>query len=78
MHARGASLFTVALLAVALVGCSSPDTGTSSAASVTPGPTSAPAAPPRTGITAQPRSSALQVQARDVRLVRVGTAELAL
>ena len=72
------SPFTVALLAVALVGCSSPDTGTGSAASVTPGPTSSTAAPPRTGITAEPRSSALPVRARDVRLVRVGTAELAL
>lgn len=72
------SLVTVVLLAVALGGCSSPDAGTGSAATVTPGPTSSAPAPPRTGITAQPRSSALPVRARDVRLVRVGTDELAL
>ena len=36
------------------------------------------AATPGTGITAEPRSSALPVQARDLRLVRVGTNELAL
>ncbi|HEX5813351.1 MAG TPA: hypothetical protein VFY38_14685, partial [Pseudonocardia sp.] len=60
------SLATVVLLAGALVGCSAPDTGTGSAVTVTPGPTSSAAAPPRTGITAQPRSSALQVEARDV------------
>jgi len=74
------SPFTVALLAAALAGCSSSDTGTGAGntPSVTSGPTSSTAAPPRTGITAEPRSSALQVQARDVRLVRVGTAELAL
>ena len=72
------SPFTVALLAGALVGCSSSDTATGNAASVTPGPASSTAAPPRTGITAEPRSSALPVRARDVRLVRVGTAELAL
>jgi hypothetical protein len=72
------SPFTVALLAGALVGCSSSDTGSGHAASVTPGPASSTAAPPRTGITAEPRSSALPVRARDVRLIRVGTAELAL
>jgi hypothetical protein len=72
------SLVTVVLLAVALGGCSSPDAGTTGAATVTPGPTSSAPAPPRTGITAQPRSSALPVRARDVRLVRVGTDELAL
>lgn len=77
MHAAR-SLATVVLLAGALVGCSGPDTGTGSAATVTPGPTSSAPAPPRTGITAQPRSSALPVRARDVRLVRVGTDELAL
>jgi hypothetical protein len=72
------SPFTVALLAGALVGCSSTGTGTGSAASVIPGPTASTAAPSGTGITAEPRSSALPVRARDVRLVRVGTAELAL
>ena len=73
-------LVTVVLLAGVLGGCSSSDTGTGtgSAASVTPGPASSTPAPPRTGITAEPRSSALPVRARDVRLVRVGTAELAL
>ncbi len=68
----------VALLAVALAGCSSPGTRTGTAAPVSAAPTPSAGATPGTGITAEPRSSALPVRARDVRLVRVGTAELAL
>ena len=72
------SPFIVALLAVALAGCSSASTATGTAAPVSAAPTPSAEASPRTGITAEPRSSALQVQARDLRLVRVGTDELAL
>ena len=68
----------VALLAVALAGCSSASTATGTAAPVSAAPTRSAEASPGTGITAGPRSSALQVQARVLRLVRVGTDELAL
>jgi outer membrane protein OmpA-like peptidoglycan-associated protein len=74
--------FTVALpavaLAVVLAGCSGtgPTAPASSASSAAP--TQSAAAGSGSGITAEPRSSALQVQARDVRLVRNGTDELAL
>jgi len=72
------SPFIVALLAVALAGCSSASTATGTSAPVSAAPTPSAEASPVTGITAGPRSSALQVQARDLRLVRVGTDELAL
>ena len=72
------SPFIVALLAVALAGCSSASTATGTSAPVSAAPTPSAEASPVTGITAGPRSSALQVQALDLRLVRVGTDELAL
>ena len=73
------SPFTVALLAVALAGCSAPDRGVApTTAATSSAPASSGAAPPRTGITAEPRSTAFPVQARDLRLVRLGTDELAL
>lgn len=68
---------TVALLAAALAGCSAPGTGTPPGVPAAPS-TSATAARPGTGVTAEPLSTALPVQARDLRLVRVGTDELAL
>jgi outer membrane protein OmpA-like peptidoglycan-associated protein len=70
--------FTVALLAAALAGCSTQVTGTGTAGAVTAAPTSSSAVPSGTGITAEPLSTALPVQARDLRLVRVGANELAL
>jgi hypothetical protein len=70
--------FTVALLAAALAGCSTQVTGTGTAGAVTAAPTSSSAVPFGTGITAEPLSTALPVQARDLRLVRVGANELAL
>ena len=77
MRAAG-NPFTVALLAAALAGCSTPVTGTGTAGAVTAAPTSSSAVPSGTGITAEPLSTALPVQARDLRLVRVGANELAL
>lgn len=74
---RRAHRLTVALLAAALAGCSVPDTGNAPGAPSAP-PSSAPVARPGTGITAEPVSTALPVQARDLRLVRVGADELAL
>ncbi|MDT7580276.1 MAG: OmpA-OmpF porin, family [Pseudonocardiales bacterium] len=70
---------TVGLLAVALAGCSTPGAGAGSP-SVAPAAPSAPATAtrPGTGITAEPVSTALPVQARDLRLVRVGANEIAL
>ena len=70
--------FTVALLAAALAGCSTQVTGTGTAGAVTAAPTSSSAVLSGTGITAEPLSTALPVQARDLRLVRVGANELAL
>ena len=73
------SPLVLSVLVVALAGCSGPTGGTGSAApSPTVTPTSSTPSPTATGITAEPRSTALQVQARDLRLVRVGTDELAL
>jgi outer membrane protein OmpA-like peptidoglycan-associated protein len=74
------SPFPVALLTVALAGCSAPGGGVApaTAAPTSSAPTSSGAAPARTGINAEPRSSAFPVQARDLRLVRLGTDELAL
>jgi outer membrane protein OmpA-like peptidoglycan-associated protein len=74
-------LSTVVLLAVVgLVGCSSPATGPADAGAASPAVAPTPSAPARpvTGITAEPRSTALPVQARDLRLVRLGSDELAL
>ena len=67
----------VALLAAVLAGCSAPDTGGPPAVPTAP-TASATVARPGTGITAEPVSTALPVQARDLRLVRVGTDEVAL
>lgn len=70
---------TVVLLTAALAGCSAPDTGTGDPSGVSAAPTAtATAARPGTGITAEPVSTGLLAQARDLRLVRVGTAEVAL
>ena len=60
--------FTVAPLAAALAGCSTQVTGTGTAGAVTAAPTSSSAVPSGTGITAEPLSTALPVQARDLRL----------
>jgi hypothetical protein len=72
--------FTVVLLAAALAGCSTQVGGTGTAGAVTAAPitTTTTAAAAGTGITAGSLSSALRVQARDLRLVRVGASELAL
>jgi outer membrane protein OmpA-like peptidoglycan-associated protein len=75
--------FAVVLLAAALAGCSAPVSGVgagTAAPTMAPVPTSvaAPAAASGTGINAEPLSSALPVQARDLRLVRVGADEVAL
>jgi len=67
----------VAALAVVLAGCSTPVAGTGTAGDVTAAPTTT-AGPPGSGITAEASSSAFAVQGRDLRLVRVGTNELAL
>jgi len=73
------SPFAVALLALALAGCSGPGAGTAGAIPSTTAPTpSTAAAAPGSGITAEPLSTALPVQARDLRLVRVGADEVAL
>ena len=71
--------FTVALLAAALAGCSTQVAGTGTAGAVTAAPTTTTtAAAAGSGITAESVSTALPVQARDLRLVRVGANELAL
>src|SRR5690349_3420666 len=74
------SPLTVALLAVTLVGCSASGGGVAptTAAPTSSAPASSGAAPARTGITAEPRSTAFPVQARDLRLIRLRTDELAL
>jgi outer membrane protein OmpA-like peptidoglycan-associated protein len=72
----------VVALAAALAACSAPVSGVgqSGAATAAPTPSALPtsAAPAGTGITAESLSTALPVQAKDLRLVRVGTNEVAL
>jgi outer membrane protein OmpA-like peptidoglycan-associated protein len=72
----------VVALAAALAACSAPVSGVgqSGAATAAPTPSALPtsAAPAGTGITAESLSTALPVQAKDLRLVRVGTSEIAL
>jgi outer membrane protein OmpA-like peptidoglycan-associated protein len=76
--------FAVLVLAAALAACSAPVGGVaqSGAVTATPTPVASPtpsaAAPSGTGVNAEALSTALPVQARDLRLVRVGTSELAL
>lgn len=69
-----------AAVGLLVAGCATAVTGTGSAGSVTAAPptSSSAAATPSTGISAEPVSTALPVQARDLRLVRVGADELAL
>ena len=69
---------TVTLLAAALAGCSSAVTDPGPGPTTTAPPSPTTPAGPRTGITAEPLSTALPIQARDLRLVRVGANELAL
>jgi outer membrane protein OmpA-like peptidoglycan-associated protein len=68
------------VFAVALVvaGCSTTVAGTGTAGSVTAAPTSTAAAATGTGITAESASSALPIQGRDLRAVRLSDTELAL
>ena len=72
----------VVALAAALAACSAPVSGVgqSGAATAAPTPSALPtsAAPAGTGITAESLSTALPVQAKDLRLVRIGTNEVAL
>ena len=70
--------FTVALLAVALAGCSSPDTGTGGRLRDRCAHLLGGSATPRPGSPRSRGPARLPVQARDLRLVRLGTAELAL
>ena len=74
--------FAVVVLAAALAACSAPVSGVGQSGIATSAPTPSPlptsAAPAGTGITAESLSTALPVQAKDLRLVRVGTNELAL
>jgi hypothetical protein len=71
------SPLTVVALALVLAGCSTPVSGTGTAGSVTAAPTTT-AGPPGSGITAEAASTGFAVQGRDLRLVRVGAAEVAL
>jgi len=72
----------VVALAAALAACSAPVSGVgqSGAATAAPTPSALPtsAAPAGTGITAESLSTALPVQGKDLRIVRVGTNEVAL
>ena len=72
----------VVALAAALAACSAPVSGVGQSGATTAAPTPSPlptsAAPAGTGITAESLSTALPVQAKDLRLVRVGTNEVAL
>ena len=72
----------VVALAAALAACSAPVSGVgqSGAATAAPTPSALPTsvAPAGTGITAESLSTALPVQAKDLRIVRVGTNEVAL
>ena len=71
----------VVALAAALAACSAPVSGVGqSGATAAPTTSALPtsAAPAGTGITAESLSTALPVQAKDLRLVRVGTNEVAL
>ncbi len=72
----------VVALAAALAACSAPVSGVGQSGATTSAPTPSPlptsAAPAGTGITAESLSTALPVQAKDLRLVRVGTNEVAL
>ena len=79
--------FAVVLLAAALAGCSAPVSGVAAgAAGPTPTPVpasaatsaTASAAASGTGVNAESLSTALPVQARNLRLVRVGADEVAL
>jgi outer membrane protein OmpA-like peptidoglycan-associated protein len=71
------SPLTVVALALVLAGCSTAVSGTGTAGSVTAAPTIT-AGPPGSGITAEASSTGFAVQGRDLRLVRVGAAEVAL
>ncbi len=72
----------VVALAAALAACSAPVSGVGQSGATTAAPTPSPlptsAAPAGTGITAESLSTALPVQAKDLRIVRVGTNEVAL
>jgi hypothetical protein len=72
----------VVALAAALAACSAPVSGVGQSGIATSAPTPSPlptsAAPAGTGITAESLSTALPVQAKDLRIVRVGTNEVAL
>jgi outer membrane protein OmpA-like peptidoglycan-associated protein len=68
----------VVALSLLLAGCSTPVTGTGTAGAVTAAPVTTGAAAPGSGITAEPVSTAFAVEGRDMRLVRVGAAEVAL
>ena len=74
--------FAVVVLAAALAACSAPVSGVGQSGIATSAPTPSPlptsAAPAGTGITAESLSTALPVQAKDLRIVRVGTNEVAL
>ena len=74
--------FAVVVLAAALAACSAPVSGVGQSGIATAAPTPSPlptsAAPAGTGITAESLSTALPVQAKDLRVVRVGTNEVAL
>jgi len=74
--------FAVVLLAAALAGCSAPVSGVAAGAGSTPAPVPTPAAASAaasgTGVNAESLSTALPVQARNLRLVRVGADEVAL
>ena len=69
--------FAVVVLAAALAACSAPVSGVGQSGIATSAPTPSPlptsAAPAGTGITAESLSTALPVQAKDLRIVRVGT-----
>ena len=71
------SPLAVVALALVLAGCSTPVSGTGTAGSITAAPTTT-AGPPGSGITAEAASTGFAVQGRDLRLVRVGAAEVAL
>ena len=72
----------VVALAAALAACSAPVSGVGQSGATTAAPTTSAlptsAASAGTGITAESLSTALPVQAKDLRLVRVGTNEVAL
>jgi len=74
--------FAVVLVAAALAGCSAPVSGVAAGAGSTPAPVpasaTASAAASGTGVNAESLSTALPVQARNLRLVRVGADEVAL